>query len=138
MRNHLLRRAMHRLAYLCLCVVLSASAGCGSSFRFTDATLEPAPSSKAELCSIVGLDPDSDEVCHGGGLRPLLEAAFPPGIATRDQIQQSLGAYHVHTDRFDNGGSLEMYAVLPGLLGPAHALFLFDESGVLVDITIED
>jgi hypothetical protein len=79
-----------------------------------------------------------DVACQQGGLRPLLEAAFPPKIATLSQVHKSLEPYLIYSKLLDDGGVLETYAVLPGLLGPAHAIFLFDPTEVLVDITIED
>ncbi len=131
-------RVAQKLFILSLCTMLAAATSCGASIRKDDATPEPSPSNKAELCRIVGLDPSVDAVCNQGGVRPLLEAAFPPRVATKSEVHKALGPYLVHSRLLDDGGTLEMYAVLPGLLGPTHALFVFDPSDTLVDITIED
>jgi hypothetical protein len=121
-----------------LCLTLITVIGCSASVDSNDPTPQPVPANKAELCRIVGLDPNADVACQRGGVRPLLEAAFPLGTATIAEVQKSLAPYLVYAAPIDGGGTLEIYAVLPGLLGPVHANFSFDSSGILVHITIED
>jgi hypothetical protein len=76
-------------------------------------------------------------VCAEGWL-PLLETAFPPQEATIDDVREALEPYLVDSLPTSYDGTLETYAIAPGFLGPVHAIFTFDEAGVLVAITIED
>jgi len=126
------------LIIVALCLTLIMVMGCNASVASDEPTPQPVPVNKVALCRIVGLDPNTDVACQRGGVLPLLEAAFPPGTATIDEVHKSLAPYLVYASPIDDGGTLETYAVLPGLLGPITANFSFDLSGILVYITIED
>jgi hypothetical protein len=98
---------------------------------------QPVPANRAELCKIVKLDPETNPTCHGIGWKPLLETAFPPGVATIQQVHEALSPYLVDS-RLVSYWTHESYAIAPGLLGPVRANFSFNEDGLLEAITIED
>ncbi len=99
----------------------------------------PDALSKSELCRLLGRDPKRDSMCKlSSEMGDLLNASFPPGMATQSQVDQIIGPYRVSAGSLPDGGAWEAFAVQETLLDPIEAEFRFDKNGVLVDIAITE
>jgi len=116
---------------------LTLVAGIFFWLMFDPSSGESVPANMPELCRIVGLNPETESACHGIGSLPILETAFPPKVATIEQVHAKLGSYLVDS-RTISHWTHESYAILPGLLGPVRANFSFDSTGILMTTSIED
>ena len=100
---------------------------------------QPVGPTRAELCRALGRDLQTDQLCESGdGLKQLLEASFPPKVATKDEVSSRLGQYLLDSHLRAIGGTSETYVIEKGIFTPVIAIFSFDKEGILVSITIED
>jgi hypothetical protein len=105
---------------------------------FLQAVIQDVPATTADLCRIVGLNPETEPVCHKTeSWRSVLQTAFPLKVATIKEVHAALGPYREYSMP-TSYGTHESFRIAPGLLGPVITNFSFNEAGILESITIED
>ena len=95
------------------------------------------PASKADLCKVLGRDPDEYPLCLTQKLYGLFEEIFPLGIATREQIREVMGIYYIRTYFAEDGYVDDYYSIKRKLFSPEQVIFTFDKNGYLQYINFQ-
>lgn len=92
------------------------------------------PASFAELCKVLGRDPDEYPLCPTQDLHGTFEEIFPLGIATREQVREVMGKYYIKTTFSENGNIRDYYGIKRKTFYPEQVIFTFNEDGNLLYI----
>ena len=95
------------------------------------------PASFADLCEVLGRDPDEYPLCPAQDLYGTFEEIFPIGIATREQVREVMGKYYIRTYFAEDGYVDDYYSIKRKLFSPEQVFFTFDKNGFLQFINFQ-
>jgi hypothetical protein len=95
------------------------------------------PASFADLCKVLGRNPDEYPLCPTQDLYGTFEEVFPLGIATREQVREVMGIYYIETTFSGNGYIRDFYGIKRKLINPEQVIFTFDKNGYLQFINFQ-